>query len=153
MNASLRAARLPIPLLVIALYSITYLAAEPLPLHQAVQLALKHSTSATAADADFQHAFASYQEAHNQYLPQLVVGSSLGESWGFPLTLEGSAPSIVNVTSQSALINPALRDFTRAAKTEWQASGYQTHEQHTQITENTVQTYAELSKWQSLLPH
>jgi outer membrane protein TolC len=153
MNAFLRAARLPIPLLVIAFYSITYLSAEPLPLKQAVQLALTHSTSATAVDADFQHAFASYREAHNQYLPQLVVGSSLGESWGFPLTLEGSAPSIVNITSQSALINPALRDFTRAAKTEWQASGYQTREEHSRITENTVQTYAELSKWQALLPH
>jgi outer membrane protein TolC len=46
-----------------------------------------------------------------------------------------------------------LRDFIHAAKTEWQASGYQTQEQRSQITQDTVLTYAELNKWQSLLPH
>lgn len=153
MNAFLRVARLSISLCVIPLCAIGVLTAEPLPLKQAVELALKHSTGAASVDADFQHAYASYREAHNQYLPQLVVGSSLGETWGFPLSLEGSAPSIVNVTSQSALINPSLRDFIHAAKTEWQATRYQTQEQRSQIIQDTVLTYAELNKWQSLLPH
>ncbi|HMG99858.1 MAG TPA: hypothetical protein VK555_00530, partial [Terriglobales bacterium] len=73
------------------------LVAEPLPLQRAVQLALSHSTASGAASADEQRAFASYHEARNQYLPQAIVGSGLGASWGFPLTLEGSAPSIINV--------------------------------------------------------
>jgi outer membrane protein len=153
MNAFLRAARLSLLLPLIIFSSILDLAAEPLPLKQAVELALKHSTSAAAAEADSQHAFASYREAHNQYLPQLVVGSSLGDSWGFPLSLEGSAPSIVNVTSQSALLNPALREFIHAAKTEWQASSYQGKEQRQQIMQDTVLTYAEINKWQTQLSY
>ena len=84
-----------------------------------MELALTHSTTTAAANADEQRVIASYREARNQYIPQLVVGSGLGKSWGFPLSLEGSAPSILNVNSQSTIFNPATRDFVRAAKTDW----------------------------------
>jgi outer membrane protein TolC len=75
----------------------------------------------------------------------------LGKSWGYPLSLEGSAPSIVNITSQSALLNPALRDFVRAAKTEWQETAVQTKDQRNLVIEDTVLSYAELSKWETLI--
>ncbi len=83
--------------------------AEPLPLKRVVELAIRHSTVTGATAADEQRAFASYHEARNQYLPTLVVGSGLGATWGYPLSLEGSAPSIVNVL-------PACRQRMRAAK-------------------------------------
>jgi outer membrane protein TolC len=152
MNAFLRAPRRFVPLLcMLSGLSVGSLAAEPLPLKQAVQLALEHSTSVKATEADSQHAYATYREAYNQFLPQLNVGSSLGDTWGFPLTLEGSAPSIVNITSQSSLINPALREFIHAARTEWQASSYQGLEQRQQIMRDTVLTYAEIKKWAAQL--
>lgn len=127
------------------------LAAEPLPLKRAVELALAHSTTAAVAGADQQHALASYHEARNQYLPQLMVGSGLGASWGFPLSLEGSAPSLFSVTSQSALFNPALHDFVRAAKTEWRASATQSKDQRNQVIQDTVLSYAELRRWEDVL--
>ncbi|HEV2960520.1 MAG TPA: TolC family protein, partial [Candidatus Angelobacter sp.] len=102
---------------------------------------------------DEQRAFASYHEARNQYLPQLAVGSGLGKSYGYPLSLEGSAPSIVNTTAQFALINPALRDFVRAAQTEYQASTVQTKDQRNQVIQDTALSYAELSKWETLMAH
>src|SRR5437870_6953484 len=135
---------LPLPLLI----SVGLLNAEPLPLKRAVQLALTHSTTAASATADEQHAFASYHETRNTYLPQLIVGSGLGASWGFPLTLEGSAPSLVNVTAQSFLINPAQRQFLRAAKTEWGASKLQGKDQRNQVIQDTVLSYTELNKWE-----
>jgi outer membrane protein len=127
--------------------------AEPLPLKRAVELALAHSTTAGAASADEQRVFASYREARNQYIPQLVVGSGLGKSWGFPLSLEGSAPSILNVNSQSTIFNPATRDFVRAAKTDWNAATVQTKDQKNQVIQDTVLSYAELSKWETLAVH
>src|SRR6184192_4237827 len=125
--------------------------AEPLPLKRVVELAIRHSTVTGATAADEQRAFASYAEARNQYVPQVVAGSGLGASWGFPLSLEGSAPSIFNVNAQSALLNPALRDFVRAAKTEWQASSIQTKDQRNQVIQDTVLNYAELNKWETSL--
>jgi outer membrane protein len=129
------------------------LSAEPLPLKRAVELALSHSAAAAMAGADEQHAFASYLQARNAYVPQLVIGSGLGQTWGYPLSLEGSAPSIVNLTAQSALINPALRDFVRAAKQEWQASAIQSKDQRDQVMQDTILSYVELSKWESLMVH
>ena len=125
-------------------------AAEALTLRQAVERALARSTTTAAASADQQRAFASFREAHNQYLPQFLLGSGLGASWGYPLSLEGSAPSLVNLTAQSALINPALRDFVRAAKADYQASTAQTKDQRNQVIQDTALAYAELNKWQNL---
>jgi outer membrane protein TolC len=130
-----------------------HLAAEQVPLKRAVELALAHSTTMQASQTDEQRAFASYHEARNQYLPQLTVGSGLGKSYGYPLSLEGSAPSIVNTTAQFALINPALRDFVRAARTDYQASTVQTKDQRNQVIQDTVLSYAELSKWEKLMTH
>jgi len=143
--------RLPF-LLSVALISLSgILLAEQLPLSRAVELALAHSTTMQSAHIDEQRALASYLELRNQYVPQLVVGSGLGKSWGYPLSLEGSAPSIVNTTAQSALINPALREFMRAAKTEWQGTSVQSKDQRNQVIEDTAVSYAELSKWETLM--
>lgn len=122
--------------------------AETISLKRAVQLALAHSPMAREAGADEQRAFASYREARNQYLPQLMVGAGLGDSWGYPLSLEGSAPSLFNVTAQSALFNPALRDFTKAAQMEYRAVENGSKDRREQVTQDTVLTYLELAKWE-----
>jgi outer membrane protein TolC len=152
-NVSRCASRLLIFVLFLAMATSSPLWAEPVPLKRVVELALAHSTTAAASAADEQRAFASYHEARNQYLPAVVVGAGLGASWGFPLSLEGSAPSLMNVNAQSALINPALRDFVRAARVEWKASSIQSKNQRNQVIQDTALSYAELSKWQSLLGH
>lgn len=143
----------PVFVAVFLVLSSVTLAAEPLPLRRAVELALSHSTTMTDSHIDEQRAFAAYHEARNQYLPQLVVGSGLGATWGYPLSLEGSAPSIVNATAQSAVFNPALRDFVRAARTEWQESTVQTKDQRDLVIQDTVLSYAELCKWEALQSH
>ncbi len=139
--------------LIVAFLALPRLAAEPLPLKRAVELALAHSTTAASANADEQRVFASYREARNQYIPQFILGSGLGQSWGYPLSLEGSAPSIVNLNSQSAIFNPSLRDFVRAAKTDWSAATLQSKDQRNQVIQDTVLSYAELSKWEALVGH
>jgi outer membrane protein TolC len=125
---------------------------EPLTLKRAVQLAVTHSTAMAQATADEQRAFASYREARNQYVPQVVVGSGLGKSWGFPLSLENAAPSIFNVNSQSAVINPALREFVRAARDESGAAALQSKDQRQQVMQDVVISYLELAKWEGMLP-
>src|SRR5207245_359403 len=127
--------------------------AEPLPLKRVVELALSHSTVSSGMAADEQRAFASYHEARNQYIPQVVAGAGLGASWGFPLSLEGAAPSIFNLNAQSALLNPSLRQFVKAARQEWQASSMQTKDKRNKVIQDAVLSYAELSKWEGLLNH
>jgi len=125
--------------------------AEPLPLQRAIELALTHSTASATADADMQRAFASYRELRNNYLPQLVVGSGLGWTYGYPLSIEGSAPALVNVVAQSSVFNPAQRQFLSAAKTDWHASEFQDKDQRNAVIQDVALTYAELAKWEARL--
>jgi|SRR5450631_916344 len=127
--------------------------AEPLTLKRAVELALTHSPLAGEATADEQRAFASMQEARNQYIPQVTAGAGLGDSVGYPLSLEGSAPSLFNLTAQSAVINPALREFVRAARSEYKAAGESSKDRRNQIIQDTALTYLELMKWEQLMDH
>jgi len=125
--------------------------AEPLPLERAIRLALAHSTSSAIANADVQRAFASYRELRNNYLPQLAIGSGLGWSYGFPLTIEGAAPALGNAVAQSSIFNPAQRQLIKAAKTEWHASEFQDKNQRNALIQDVALTYAELAKWEARL--
>ncbi len=125
--------------------------AQTLTLKRAVELALAHSSALAASTADQVQALETYREARGAFIPQVAVGSGLAYSYGFPLSLEGSAPTIFNVTSQSLLLNPAQRQFTRAAKAQWSASGSQLKDQRSQVVLETVLTYAELEYWQKKL--
>jgi len=127
------------------------LQAEPITLKRAVELALQHANGAAMAAADQNNANASYRELRNSYLPQATVGSGLGWSFGFPLALEGSAPSIFNINAQSALLHPELRSFIYAARSESSAAGFRSKDQRDQVIQDTVLSYAELEKWERRL--
>jgi outer membrane protein TolC len=122
--------------------------AEPVTLRHAVELALSHGTTAAIASADERKAEATYHEARNSYIPVFVLGSTIGKSFGFPLSLEGSAPSIVNLNTQSALFNPSLREFIRAAKTEAAATTLAAKDRRAQVIQETVLNYLELAQWE-----
>jgi outer membrane protein TolC len=150
-NRSRSSARIHKLSLAVLLFLPASLLAEPVTLHHAVELALNHATGAGIAAADKQHASASYRELRNSYIPQLNAGAGLGWSDGFPLSLEGSAPSLFNVNAQSALINPALKDFIRAAQADVTVSNLHIKDQRNQIIQDTVLSYAELAKWEQRL--
>lgn len=117
-------------------------------LQRAIQLALAHSTATGASSADQMHAYEAYREARDSFIPQVTVGSDVGYAYGFPLSLEGSAPTIFNVTSQSYVLNLAQKEFVRAAKAEWRASTAQSRDQRSQVMLDTTLSYAELNKWE-----
>lgn len=124
---------------------------EPVPLKRIVELALSHATAAAISSADEQHAAASYRELRDNYIPQLSTGAGLGFSYGFPLALEGSAPSLFNINTQSALLNSSLRDFIRAAKADSAVASLKSKDQRDQIIQDAAQSYAELAKWEQRL--
>lgn len=124
------------------------LLAEPVSLKRVVELALTHATGAAIAAADEQRAAAGYRELRNNYVPQVSTGAGLGYSYGFPLALEGSAPSLFNITTQSAMLNPALRDFVRAAKVDTTVASLKTKDERNQIIQDAALSYAELAKWE-----
>src|SRR5262249_31317974 len=91
---------------------------KPLPFRTAIELALRNSAAIGTARADAERARATVAQSRNVYIPQMTVGAALGYSHGFPLSLEGSAPSLFNVTMQSNLYNAAQREYINAAKSD-----------------------------------
>ena len=128
------------------------LLAEPVSLKHVVELALTHATGGAIAAADEQRAAAGFRELRNSYVPQVSTGAGLGYSYGFPLSLEGSAPALFNLNTQSALFNPALHDFVRAAKADSAVASLKTKDQRNQIIQDAALSYAELAKWEQRLP-
>jgi outer membrane protein TolC len=147
MKTSCRAARTTKWILAVVLLP-TSLLAEPVSLKRVVELALAHATGAAIAAADEQRASATYRELHNNYVPQVSTGAGLGYSYGFPLALEGSAPSLFSITAQSALLNPSLRDFMHAAKVDSAVASLKTKDQRNQVIQDAALSYAELAKWE-----
>ena len=123
-------------------------AAEQLTLRHAIELALTHGTTTAIAAAEERRADAAFREARDSYIPMFVVGSALGKSFGFPLTLEGAAPSIVNLTTQSTVFNPSLQQFMRAARAESNAATLNAKDRRAQVIQEVVLNYLELSEWE-----
>jgi outer membrane protein TolC len=128
------------------------LRAEPVSLKRVVELALSHATGAAIAAADEQHAAAGVRELWNSYIPQITLGAGLGPpSYGFPLSIEGQPPSLFNVNAQSAVLNPSLRQFLRAAKVESTVASLKSKDERNQIIQDAALSYAELAKWEQRL--
>lgn len=125
--------------------------AEQLTFKRAIELALRNSPAAAIADANEKKAKHGYLEMRSRYLPQMTLGSGLAYSNGFPLSIEGSAPSIISLNSQQWLLNFAGRDLMRAAKKEWDAASKSTQDSRAQLILDTALTYAELDKYASSL--
>jgi outer membrane protein TolC len=128
----------------VALFAADDPPANPLRFRTAIDLALQHSGVMGIAAANQLHSRKAYEEVKNHYLPQLTVGSGLGYSYGFPLTLEGSAPSVANFTSTQSLFNLSLKEFLKAAKIDWNASSFDVQDKRAEVILDTSLSYAQL---------
>ncbi len=93
--------------LVFALALVPLLRAEvfPMTLRQAVDTALKQNPDLALARLDQEKARQSIRVARDPFSPKLVVGSGLAYSNGFPMSIEGSAPSVFQANASQFLFN------------------------------------------------
>lgn len=118
----------------------------PIPFRNAVELALQHSGVMGIAAVNQWRAREQYRELRANYIPQLTVGSGLGYSYGFPLTIEGAAPSVVNFNSTQSFFNPALQQYIKAAKIQWQATSLDVQDKRDSVILDTALTYEQLGQ-------
>jgi len=120
--------------------------AVPIPFRNAVELALQHSGVMGIAAMNQWRAHQVYEEVRANWIPQLTVGSGLGYSYGFPLTLEGSAPSVVNFNSQQSLFNWTLKEYLKAAKIQWKATSLDVQDKRDGVILDVALSYAQLDQ-------
>ncbi len=119
---------------------------DPLSFRRAIELALQHSGVMGIATMNQWRAEQVYKEARANYIPQITIGSGLGYSYGFPLTLEGSAPSAVNFNSVQSLFNLSLRQFIKAAHIDWRATDLDVQDKRNAVILDAALAYAQLEQ-------
>jgi outer membrane protein len=124
---------------------------KPLAFHTAIELAIKNSSTTGVSQADLQRAQATVTQTRDVFLPQTVLGSGLGASYGFPLSLEGAAPALFNMNFQGALWNAAQHSYLKAARSDVAATTAQNADRRNEVIMETAVAYIQLDLLESSL--
>ncbi len=105
-----------------------------------VDLAQRNSTAVRINEADLRKAQAVLDETTDAYIPNLVVGSTVGGSIGFPT----GQPSIANASMQSLVLSFPQRQYIRAARSGIQAAALSLKDAKEQVALDASTAYIEL---------
>jgi outer membrane protein len=141
MRSSMRYCGRLIPVL---LFLIASASAEPVSFRRAIESALKHSGTMAIALAEQTKYRQTYLAAKDSYIPSVTFGSGIGYSFGIPLSVIGSAPSVFNVSTQQSIYDPYLRANISAAKVDWKASDLDILDKKNAVIMETALAYSSL---------
>lgn len=124
------------------------LAAEPrvLTLKQAIDLALRQNTDLVISRLDEQKASLEVQAIREPLLPRVVVGSGLAYTSGMPMTVEGSAPSIVQAQGIRSIYDPRRGYQVAQAREEARAATLSTQSLREEIALRTATIFLDLER-------
>jgi len=92
-------------LLLVITASLAFAETHSLTLKQAVDVALQENPDAVLARLEEQKANEAIGIAQDPFRPKLFAGSGAAKVWGYPSSIEGAAPSIIQARTDMALFN------------------------------------------------
>ena len=129
------------PLIVgLALSLVPALSSAQVSLRTVVEMAQQNSSAVKLAQADVQKAQAALAQTQDAYIPNLVIGSTLGYSHGYPT----GQPSVGNASMQSLVFSFAQRQYTKAARAGIEAANLSLKEAKEQVALDAGTAYIEL---------
>jgi len=108
--------------------------------YTAIDLALRNSHEVKMALADVDHAAAGASQARDAYVPTMVIGSSLGYSYGFPV----GQPTVVNATANSLVLSFSQPAMIRSARASLMAARASLRDKREKIVADAASNYIEL---------
>ncbi len=105
-----------------------------------VDLAQRNSSAVRLADADLQKAQAALAQTKDAYIPNFVIGSNIGYSYGFPT----GQPSVGSATMQSLVFSYSQRQYVKAARAGIEAANLGLKDAREQAALDASTTYIEL---------
>ena len=120
-------------------------------LQQAIRMAIDRAPELAVARARAARAGDALREARSLNLPQVVTGTGLAYNNGFPLSLEGSAPSVVQVGVAQALLSKKNKNLILEARENQRASEIGTETSRQELAAKTALAYEELHQGRKLL--
>ena len=122
-----------------------------LTLKQALDLALSQNPDLILARLDEQRAQLEVQAVSEPAFPRVYAGSGLAWSSGFPMSIEGSAPSVLRAQATKSLYNPVQRFQVAQTKALARSAGFSTAAVREEVAIRTAALYLDLERNTRLL--
>ncbi len=103
-------------LLLLAFLPCLHAEVHSLTLRDAVTLSLKQNPDLLATRIDQQKAEFAVRVAKDPFVPKIFAGSGLAYSTGYPMSIDGSAPAVLQAKTVMSLYNPSQRFLIAQAK-------------------------------------
>ncbi len=115
--------------------------ARILSIQEVVHMALGHSPEVMLAKAQVRRAGEGVRETRSLNRPQVYTGTGLAYNNGFPLSIEGSAPSIFQVAATQSIFSKKNANLIREAEASMEASRFGTDSIRNDLALKTALTY------------
>jgi len=119
---------------------------HPMTLRQAVETALKQNLDITLARLDEEKARQGVRVAKDPFTPRLIVGSGLAYSNGFPMSIEGSAPSVVQAHIVQDIFNRQQTLAVAQAKEDARGAALATTGKRDEVVFRTASLYLDAER-------
>ncbi len=132
--------------LLFALAATLHSEVHTMTLKQVIALAEKQNPEVALARLDEEKARAAVRVARGPFLPRLVVGSGLAYSDGFPMSIEGSAPSIVQAHAVQDIFNRPQSLQVAQAKEDARGAGVAVGVRQDEVAYRTAAFYLDAER-------
>jgi len=117
-----------------------------LTLNEAVQLALERSPDVLLTESQTQRAEAALKETRSLNLPKAAVGAGAAYNNGFPLSIEGSAPSIFKFEASQPVFSAQNKNLIREAGESVKAGRLGSDISRNELAAKVALVYAQLDQ-------
>ncbi|MEJ2111334.1 MAG: TolC family protein, partial [Acidobacteriota bacterium] len=123
-----------------------------LTIQEAVKLTLEHAPEMRIAESQAERAGAAIRESRSLNRPQVVTGTGLAYNNGFPLSIEGAAPSIFQVGLSQSLLSKKNNNLIREAEEAGKTSRLGSESTKNDLAARTALVYYRLYRARQLAP-
>ncbi len=114
---------------------------QRLTFEQAMERARRESPEVLLARFDEVQAQQAIAVAKDPFTPKVAVGSGLAYTYGFPMSIEGSAPSIFQAKASQSLVNRPQSYLLAKARVDAQSIAHSVAERRSAAMEKTAKLY------------
>jgi outer membrane protein len=119
---------------------------RPMTLKAVLEAAMAQNPDVALARLEERKAAESVRLARDSFVPKVIVGSGLAYSTGFPMSIEGSAPSIVEARAIASIFNRPQRLMIEKSREDERTTRITTEERRESVAYRAAALYVEAGR-------
>jgi outer membrane protein len=123
-----------------------YAEVRPMTLKAVLEAAMAQNPDLALARLEERKAAESVRLARDPFVPKVIVGSGLAYSTGFPMSIEGSAPSIVEARAIASIFNRPQRLMIEKSREDERTTKITSEERRESVAYRAASLYVEAGR-------